>query len=480
MREILFPDKYNITLFNIYTQQHYNKNLLLTPWLYIPGAPHFLHKKYQLKGLLFFLGFALSVLTIITVLVLPVIFKYFNVLCAGNCQQFLNTYFKIKDTVFLAQIGQLPVWIILFIVFLSVMSILYFSYKSYEDYINSFYNVEFDQKTKLFPSMFSLSYFTLNNSLILFLLYSLFTFTPPVREIPLEIVFIDNPELKTKVPDQKTKRIAKENAKNSGKSVKNKPIAPGKYQEKKRITPMRQKNTGKVNSSSARRAAPKNKQAAKHTTKASKPTPQVKPKPRVKPQKSVKKPEKIEKVQKKIPAYKQAKTATPQKKPQPVVEPTPQVKPNPFSKQQQKAPQGDKGIKSPIRNKNQAIQSQRAPSRSGNSQPNRNRGPGTIKAKKNVDYGPYMRDLQRLITSTWQPVRSSSKDSVIVLFNILNTGRLVPGSIKIKYASNPGAEKAAIDAIMRAAVRFRPLPLGSAKEVTVEFKFSKMGVSSAN
>lgn len=471
-------------MFNIYTQEQYNKNLLSNPWLYIPGVPHFLYQKHRLKGLLFFLGFILSVLTILVVLGLPFLFKYFNVLCSSGCQEFLNTYFKVKDTVFLSQIGHLPLWNVVLIIFLSLLSIFYFSFKSYEDYVYSFYNVEFDKKTKLFPSMFSLSYFSLNNCVVLFLLYSLLTFTPPVKEIPLEIVFIDNPELKTKVPEQKTKRIAKENAKDTGKSVKNKPIAPGKYQEKKRVTPIRQKNTGRKDSSSARRAAPNNKQSANKTTKASKSRPKVAPKPKVTPKKQVQKKKQVEKVQKKIPAFKdsqkQAVKKQASRQQRQASQPKPAIKPSPFSKAQQKSPQGSQGIQSPIVNKNQAINSRRAPSTSGNSQPNRRTGPGTIKARKSVDYGPYMRDLQRLITSTWTPVRSSSKDSVIVLFNILNNGQLVPNSIKIKYASNPAAEKAAINAIMRAAPRFRPLPLGAAREVTVEFKFSKMGVMSAN
>ncbi len=106
-----------------------------------------------------------------------------------------------------------------------------------------------------------------------------------------------------------------------------------------------------------------------------------------------------------------------------------------------------------------------------NSNPN---GPVTVAARKSVDYGPFMRDLQRRIQGAWKP--GTKNGEVSIRFKLNKNGSLIPGSVAIIRGGEPEAEAAARKAIMDAAPGFRPLPEGSADLVAIEFTFTLAGV----
>ncbi len=96
-------------------------------------------------------------------------------------------------------------------------------------------------------------------------------------------------------------------------------------------------------------------------------------------------------------------------------------------------------------------------------------GRPSVAAQKDVDFGPYMADLQRRIKRAWFPPKGNESKRVVVVFKVHSNGtmsnlRLVTGSgVSI-------ADQAALKAIQNAAP-FRPLPEGAPEDVDIQFTF---------
>ncbi|MBX9571318.1 MAG: TonB family protein [Candidatus Obscuribacterales bacterium] len=104
--------------------------------------------------------------------------------------------------------------------------------------------------------------------------------------------------------------------------------------------------------------------------------------------------------------------------------------------------------------------------------PDANNNPGgkpSVAAQADVDFGPYMQDLQRRIKRAWFPPRGQESKRVKVIFKIHTDGTLE--ALRISGSSGLAiADKAALDAVQNAAP-FRPLPAGAPPVVDIEFTF---------
>ena len=106
----------------------------------------------------------------------------------------------------------------------------------------------------------------------------------------------------------------------------------------------------------------------------------------------------------------------------------------------------------------------------GNPPPNaRPLAPASLAAKKDIDFGPYMNDLQRRIKRAWRPPRGNESKRVVVVFKISRNGELSDLRIK-KGSSFEPSDKAALLAI-QAAAPFARLPEGAPNIVDIEFTF---------
>ena len=92
----------------------------------------------------------------------------------------------------------------------------------------------------------------------------------------------------------------------------------------------------------------------------------------------------------------------------------------------------------------------------GNPSAGNPKGPFGIDAKKNVDFAPYMNELQKRIRMSWKPPRGNETRRVVVVFTIHRNGEV--SDIKIKESSKVAvADEAAIKAIKDISP-FRALP----------------------
>lgn len=103
------------------------------------------------------------------------------------------------------------------------------------------------------------------------------------------------------------------------------------------------------------------------------------------------------------------------------------------------------------------------------SNPDDGRGDDAIKARKEVDFGPYMAELQRRIKRAWFPPRIARSKRVQVIFKVHRNGEMT----NLRLANSSGltaADEAALKAI-EAAAPFHPLPAGAPADVDIEFTF---------
>lgn len=97
------------------------------------------------------------------------------------------------------------------------------------------------------------------------------------------------------------------------------------------------------------------------------------------------------------------------------------------------------------------------------------KGPGSVGSQKDVDFGPYMADLQRRIKRHWFPPRGQENRRVVVVFKIHTHGEL--SNLRIERSSGmDSADQAALAAVQNAAP-FRPLPDGAPSVVDIQFTF---------
>lgn len=83
-------------------------------------------------------------------------------------------------------------------------------------------------------------------------------------------------------------------------------------------------------------------------------------------------------------------------------------------------------------------------------------GPDGVDARPDVDFGPYIAELQRRIKRNWVPPADNRDKRIVAVFTIRRDGRLV--NITLKNSSGVAiADKAAVQAI-RVSAPFRPLP----------------------
>lgn len=92
-------------------------------------------------------------------------------------------------------------------------------------------------------------------------------------------------------------------------------------------------------------------------------------------------------------------------------------------------------------------------------------------AAKELDYGPYMADLQRRIKRSWFPAAGFGQKKAVVVFKIHSDGSL--SHLRLQSSSGLAiVDNSAVNAVQNASP-FRPLPLGSPASVDIQFTFDQ-------
>lgn len=93
----------------------------------------------------------------------------------------------------------------------------------------------------------------------------------------------------------------------------------------------------------------------------------------------------------------------------------------------------------------------------------------TFGQEPNVDFGPYMKNMQRNIKLNWTPPHCDSSSRTTVFYTIKKDGKLQKVSI-FKSSGNKALDNSAIKAIKK--TKFQPLPTKYDKEtIDVQFTF---------
>lgn len=96
-------------------------------------------------------------------------------------------------------------------------------------------------------------------------------------------------------------------------------------------------------------------------------------------------------------------------------------------------------------------------------------GRPSLEAEKDVDFGPYMADLQRRIKRAWFPPKGNESKRVMVVFKVHRNGTM--SNLRLQKSSGLAiADQAALKAIQNAAP-FRTLPDGAPPDVDIQFTF---------
>jgi hypothetical protein len=455
-------NSYQGGIYNRFGSNNANDSLLNL----LPGYPHLTNNKQVVKGWVLLIGACVSIFSIFLVL-----FPYLDVVVAtilqwagkSNIEEIVNYLrfplaFRLASTFILG----------LFLLFL-------FSENS-KDYRNKFSNYERDQKPNVFAGSLSGSYIIGFSLVFVILFYGLIlNFIPLQKEQALELEmlspYIDNPPQKKepKEPPKDAKHVSVQNAVNSGRSDKRLPVSPGVSQPRPQA---RNRANEQVN-----KPAPRQPQAQRSQTQPQ-PSPRpLPPTPYTAPQPKVSK----ESNRSLLPIFK------PKASDERAI-----LSSSEHSTQAPSSTQPISGSPSSSSSSSftpSAVRAPVLPSRTGgysqgaglgNSAPNNNpNGPVTVAARKDVDYGPFMQDLQRRIQQVWKPSSQDNSDQVVVSFTLRKNGSLVPGSLSTLKASNPEAEAAARQAILAASPGFRPLPDGAAEQVRIDFTFTRTGTKFA-
>ena len=102
-------------------------------------------------------------------------------------------------------------------------------------------------------------------------------------------------------------------------------------------------------------------------------------------------------------------------------------------------------------------------------------------ANTDVDFGPYMRELQRRIKLNWEPPKTGNSKSVVVSFSITRDGRLFNEKILVS-CGNLEYDNNALYTI-RSTAPFRPLPVnftGDKVDVQFTLDYNMIGASTQN
>lgn len=103
--------------------------------------------------------------------------------------------------------------------------------------------------------------------------------------------------------------------------------------------------------------------------------------------------------------------------------------------------------------------------------PDKGAKPGrpSLSAQRDVDFGPYMADLQRRIKRAWFPPKGNESKRVVVVFKVHTNGTM--SALRLVTSSGMAiADQAALKAVQNAAP-FRPLPDGAPPDVDIQFTF---------
>ena len=442
----------------------------------IPGWPHLSSGQQTNKGFILLLCFIVCLISLFVIILpsLPQVIESLLISLKNQNAEEISSVFRLSST------------------FKTVYSLLIFSLIGYlilenkRDIKVKFRNLEKDKKPSIFAASLSGSYLANTCLFLTIIVYGLFFhFVPKQQERSIEIMmpFVDNPPQK-KEPKQApkdAKHSALQNAVNSGRHIKNMPVSPGLNQPKQQASPK--------TASSPSKAAPATRPSPFSTPKADSPPAKQQNTPAP-------------------PSPFRTPTPTPKASNQQNKPILPIFKPKAASNDKPLFTANDGGPAFPVPvNPNSVSGGGRSGSSSSSPQvayagspgrgpvlpsspggfshgseianvgPNNNpNGPVTVTARKDVDYGSYMQDLQRRIQNAWKPNNSIDKgDQVVVAFRIGKDGSLVAGSLHTIQSSNPEAEAAARQAVLDASPGFRPLPEGSPSEVTVNFTFTRTG-----
>ena len=93
----------------------------------------------------------------------------------------------------------------------------------------------------------------------------------------------------------------------------------------------------------------------------------------------------------------------------------------------------------------------------------------TLANTEEVNFDPYMRNLERKIKTNWKPLKENRSRQVVVLFKIAKDGSLISSKI-VKSSGSKKNDKAALDAIEN-STPFTSLPVGF-KGSNIEIQFS--------
>lgn len=443
-------------------------------WSLIPGFPHILSGQQKTKGKILFTCFLGCLIGLFLIL-----FPWLP-----NIAEALLHFFKRENTEQVVDLFRFPTTFKTVYSLLIVSLIGYLIIENKRDVRSKFRNLEKDRKPSIFAASLSGSY--LANTCLFFVLifYGLFFHFVPVqkeRSIELEMPFVDNPEVKKepKEPPKEAKRSAIQNAVNSGRHNPKEPLSPGVNQPKQMNTPKQPTPPSKPAPSS--RPSPFNSQQTP-SPQPSKPLPPS--------------PFRIPTPQPKSSSSSQNRSLLPTFKPKasddkPLLSSSDTGQSMPLPMQQPGS--SNSGSRSGSSNNSYQPAYAGSPGRGpvlpsspggyshgsgfANAGPNNNpNGPITVAARKDADYGPYMKELERRIQAAWKPT-GSKDDKVQLSFHVRKDGTLVPGSLVTNKSSNPEAEAAARQAVLDASPSFRPLPPEATSEVTINFTFNRTGVS---
>jgi TonB family protein len=96
--------------------------------------------------------------------------------------------------------------------------------------------------------------------------------------------------------------------------------------------------------------------------------------------------------------------------------------------------------------------------------------PKAVQAVADIDFGPYMNDLQRNIRSNWFPPKGKESQRVVCIFKIHRGGQV--SNLRIERSSgNAAADQAALKAIKISSAWFQSLPAGASDDVDIQFTF---------
>lgn len=454
--------KYSEGIYSRFSSAEEREFSPLMDWL--PGVPHILKWKQVFRGVGLFCATIFGFVSAVFILCLPLL----------NWSDF-----------------KVSLWFRLAYLFGTLLLYLYLVSENRKDIDKKFRRFELDNKARVFAPSMGFSYLFCSSCCFVLLIFSLIHFIPIYKETPFELKldFVDNPHVEKEPEAPKdAKRLAKQNAVDSGKSVKNKEHAPGKYIEN---TPIgAKKGSGqRSQASSVSSPNPANLSKPSKSSQASKESQQAKPSKTQNKQDLLPMPFPRPKLSDSsssgevLPKFK-PKTTTDYTNQQSNSSNASSSNNSSSNSPKQIAYAGSNGgvpgVKGPVLSSVNSTGGGGGTPQSGNAFPNNNpNGPGTLAAKRtDIDYGPYMRSLQRAIEEVWKPAGTDGSDLVIVNFNLKKNGQLVMDSLEAIKSTSKDAEKAALKAIIDASPRFRPLPDGAPDIIKVEFKFAKTGLTS--